>query len=1039
MLVILLNGNILATAQGQAKQIIIKGTIVNDEGEKLSGVTVKIKNTTKATVSDANGQYSISVSGTNDVLVFSDVEYGTIERNVASNQRLDVIMFRKTRDLSEVVVIGYGTTTKDDLTGSVGQVKMDDFEKAPVKSFDEALAGRVAGVQVTSSDGQPGATSNIVIRGGNSITQDNSPLYVVDGFPMEDFNLNAINPADIESINILKDASSTAIYGARGANGVILIATKQGQVGPSKIVYSGYGGIQTNTSMVKVLDPYEFVKLQLEIDPVQARDLYLTPLNKTLEDYRNEKGIDWQERLFRTAPMQSHNLSISGGSKDTKYTLSGSIFQQDGIIISSGYNRYQAKFSLNQTIKKNLTLGIRADYSNELTAGTPVGGGTNAYYSLLVNTWQYRPINGTGDLDDLLFLPEDFDVVSATINRFNPVLSAENELRDRKNRQIRANAFGEYTINSNWRVKIYGGYNSYLQRYDVFNNTQTRSGRDVGTGISQVNGSVNFSTIDNYVNENTISYKKAFNKNNRLDAVAGVTFQGRRVSTFGGRALNVPDENLGISGIDQGIANTINSLNSRSNLASFLGRVNYQLYSKYLFTATFRADGSSKFPTSNKWGFFPSGAFAWRMHQEKFLKDLKFISEAKLRASYGIIGNNRVGDYDYFNQLVRGGSSYYFGDEFINGAYVLALGNPQLKWESTSELDLGLDIGLFNQRIQLTADVYKKRTKDLLLNADLPSTSGYLSAFQNIGSVENKGVEFSVNTSNIKSKLEWNSSFNISFNRTKLIALTDNQERLLSTKVWNVATSVANTPVTIARLNNPVAMFYGYIWEGNYQYSDFDETTPGVYTLKSGIPTNGNTTVQPGDIKFRDINGDGKVNADDRTIIGNPNPKFIGGFSNNFSYKGFDLNVFLQFVYGNDIQNINRLIMEGGVGGATNIIGSNQFESFLDRWTPENPTNENIRAGSIPPSVYSSRTIEDGSFLRLKTVSLGYNINSKFLNKYKVSSCKLYMSAQNLLTWTKYTGSDPEVSVYNSALTPGLDYSAYPQAKVVTVGVNLTF
>jgi TonB-linked SusC/RagA family outer membrane protein len=438
-------------------------------------------------------------------------------------------------------------------------------------------------------------------------------------------------------------------------------------------------------------------------------------------------------------------------------------------------------------------------------------------------------------------------------------------------------------------------------------------------------------------------------------------------------------------------------------------------------------------------GYFPSASFAWNLAEENFMKRFEFLSESKFRVSFGVTGNNRVDDYASFPGLEQGGqASYTPGGNFVSGATPTSLGNPDLKWESTKDFNIGLDMGLLNQRVTLTADVYKKTTTNLLLETMLPTSTGYVSASQNIGSVSNKGLELTLNTINLRKKnFSWSSSFNISFNRTEVLGLTQNQNDLLTGVRWNSGNAYAQNTAFIAHIGEPVAMFYGYKWIGNYQYSDFDEPTPGTYVLKADVPNNGTprANVKPGDIKYSDLNNDKVVDAKDLGVIGNPNPKFIGGFSNNFTYKGFDLNVFFQFVYGNEIYNINRFVMEG----VSNVTGANQFATVKNRWTPENQTNEMFRIGGSGPAVYSDRIVEDGSFLRLKTINLGYRFDPGFVKRIKLSGIRAYVSAQNLITWTNYSGNDPEVSVFNSALTPGMDYSAYPRAKVVTFGLDLTF
>jgi TonB-linked SusC/RagA family outer membrane protein len=482
----------------------------------------------------------------------------------------------------------------------------------------------------------------------------------------------------------------------------------------------------------------------------------------------------------------------------------------------------------------------------------------------------------------------------------------------------------------------------------------------------------------------------------------------------------------------------IASTSSDWALSSFAFRGAYNFKSKYFLTGSYRADGSSRFAPGNRWGFFPSLSFAWRLSNEDFIKKLKIFSDAKLRIGYGSNGNNRVSDFAYLSTIgLPIGSSYTINNSIIRGSVPTAIGNPELKWETTTETNIALDLSILKNRISLTTEVYSKRTNDLLLRANLPLSSGYSTAFKNIGSVQNKGLEFTLNTNNFTSKtFTWSTSFNIAFNRNKVVALNEAQESITTPIRWE--NNYQNTPAYIAKLGQPLGLMYGYIWEGVYQYSDFYQNTSGAYVLRDNVTTNGNvrSSIRPGDIKYRDINGDGVMNANDYTIIGNGLPKHTGGFSNNFTYKGFDLNIFFQWAYGHNIQNANRLIFDGN---ALNSAYLNQYATYTDRWSPDNQTSRKHRAGGYFGGGYSTQTIEDGSYLRLKTAALGYNLPESMLRRIKIKTCRVYVSAQNLITWTNYSGMDPEVNTYNSALTPGFDYSAYPRAKTITFGLNLVF
>jgi TonB-linked SusC/RagA family outer membrane protein len=1018
--------------------IIVKGKILDDEGLPLPGVSVKIKNASAATTTDVNGNYSISVPNKNSVLTFSFIGFSGKEETVGDRTIINLTLAPVQSRLNEVVVVGYGTQKRGDVTGSIGQVNMKDLEKAPVKSFDEALAGRVAGVQVSSADGQPGSSFNVVIRGQNSLTQDNSPLYVIDGFPIESSNNNNINPADIESIEVLKDASATAIYGSRGANGVIIVTTKSGKKGDAVIAYNGNYGFNQNTNTLKVLSPYEFVKFQQELNPLSTKYQYLDSVGRTLDDYKNIPAIDWQAGLFRIAPFQQHNISISGGSDQTKYFVSGSLNDEKGTIINSGFKRYQGRVNLTQTVNDKLRFYINGNYSNYVADGTiPTEGTNSATNNLLYSAYGFRPISGKGiDLTNL-FLDPDID--GSNDYRSNPIVEAQNQLRRNTTDDFSLNTYGEYKLTKYLRLRVSGGVSGRLRRSDTFNNSKTYYGsKFTSGGVNGVNGSIIYNDDNRWLNENTLNYRRIFNKDHDLSVLGGITFQSNKSRRFGAQAIQLPNEALGLDGLDEGTPQTVTSFSSSNTLASFLSRVNYSYKSKYLATVSFRADGSSKFAKENRYSYFPSGSFAWRMSSENFMKKLTFVNEAKLRIGYGVTGNNRVGDFSYLAVLGQpAGSPYPFNNGVVLGAIPLSVGNSKLKWESTAQSNIGYDLGLFNDRISFTFDAYRKRTYDLLLNADLPYTTGYDDVFKNIGKVQNQGLEFALTTQNVKTKaFNWSSSFNISFNNSKLLELNDSQESLSSTIAWD--TGFRNTPLYLAKKGAPISQFYGYVFDGIYQFEDFDKQPNGSYVLKGNVVNNGNTSnsIQPGDVKYKDINGDGTVNNSDQTIIGRGTPIYTGGFINNFGYKNFDLSVFMQFSVGNDIYNANRYVFEGNGTGRGNL---NQFAVAAERWTPTNPSNTINRVRGQGPQVYSSRYVEDGSYIRLKTVSLGYNFMPQLLRKVKLKTLRLSASAQNLVTLTNYKGVDPEVSVRNSALTPGFDYSSYPRAKIVVFGLSTSF
>ncbi len=1032
-----------AYAQNSGPDRTITGKITDMEGEPLPGVTILLKGGKAQSMTNEAGVYSIRIPQTpSPVLVFSFVGFHSKEARLAPgatvyNTKLEPAI----KGLNDVVVIGYGTVKRKDVTGSVGEVKMADMEKAPVASFEQALAGRVAGVQVSSTDGQPGAGLQIVIRGNNSVTQENSPLYVIDGFPMESPDNNVINPADIASIEVLKDASATAIYGARGANGVIMITTKQGKLGAPVVNYQTWMGVMQNIRQQEMMEPYEFVKYQLEMNPGMYTPIYLKD-GKTLESYRHVKGVNWQDLVFRNAFVHNHNLSLRGGTDKTKYSLSGSILSQDGIIINSGFRRYQGRASIDQTISNKVKAGINVNYTGTKTFGTfansttsgPASGPTS---SLMYSVWGFRPVTGDSANDaSLIDEPFDPNVDPLAEWRINPIISTKNEYNPTFNNTLIANAYAEFKPLKYFTLRITGGLTKINIRRELFNNSNTRLGNPKSSALG-VNGSVDNQEINNLLNENTLSYVRTFNKKHNLNVVGGVTLQKISSNRFGFSSTQVPNEALGMSGLDEGTVTAAPNERSSSALMSFLGRVNYSYNSKYLLTASFRADGSSKFANGNKWASFPSGALAWRIIEEPFMKQFNWLSDAKLRAGYGLTGNNRVLDFAYLSSLQTFVySGYSYGNNLEAGLIPGNLGNRKLKWETTAQTDIGLDLGFLKNRITLTTDYYKKNTRDLLLLATLPGSTGYLSGFRNVGRVSNEGLEFTLNTVNVQGKkFTWSSNFNIAFNRNKVLQLNDGEPSMATRITWG---NFNNAFPYIAIPGQPIAQFYGFLFDGVYQYSDFNKLPNGSYVLRDDVPNNTmpRANITPGHIKYKDINNDGQVDNNDLTIIGNPNPKHTGGFSNNFTYGGFDLNVFFQWSYGNDLLNANRIEFEGG-----DVVRHylNMFKSFEKRWTPENQTNELYRVGGQGPQVYSSRTIEDGSYLRLKTVALGYTLPASILRRAHIKSLRVYAAAQNLYTWTNYTGLDPEVSVRHSALTPGFDWSAYPKARTLTLGLDLTF
>lgn len=1050
-----INGRLIALTKNsetapvvQQQPRTVSGKVTDSSGEPLPGVAVMIKNSAMGVVTNIHGNYTLTNVPGNAILVLSFVGMKKQEIPVRNNVTINVMMEEETIGIEEVVAIGYGDIPRSALGGtSVSTVNVTDMKKATVKSFEESLAGRVAGVQITSSEGGPLAGNTIIVRGPSSITQDNSPLWVVDGFPLESSSANTIDPSTIKSITVLKDAASTAIYGSRGSNGVIVVTTTQGKTGVPVVKFDGYYGFQETLKPMDMMDPYEYVKLQTELigyaakklytpsDPILEEDDY-DPNGPALEDYRGAPYNNWQKLLYRTAPVQNYSLSVSGGTNTNNYMISGSMTDQEGTIIKTGFKRYQGRFVFNQDINKKARLNLNVNYANTSTEGNSPSmfpTAASPSYSLLYVVWGYRPATSpNSSLEDQLNSGIDPD--GRLDYAYNPYISTRNTDISSDSHNLAANAYIDYKITNDLTFRVSSGVNYNHRLGKSYYGKNTALGMD--GSLKGPNGNIANSASTSLLNENTLSYKKVIKKDHYLNLLAGFSVQRQRRNSSSAEASQVPNDELGVSGLNEGIPYAVGSSSSNNFLCSYFGRANYNYRSKYFVTGVIRADGSSKFAPENRWGYFPSGAIAWDIAKENLMKSVTtLVSKLKLRGSYGVSGNNRIGDFEYLSAIsFSKGYNYPFGNVYEQGAVLSSLANKDLKWETTATTDIGLDVSLFKDRIELVVDFYDKVTSDLLLEATTPGHIGYTSAMQNVGKVKNKGWEFTLNTLNMKTKkFRWNSNFNISFNRNKVLELSSGQKGMISSVYFKT------DPVYpyLAQVGKPISQIIGYKWLGNYQYEDFNLLPNGTYVLKGNVSDNGTTrtAIQPGDIKYKDINGDGTVNDADRIVVGDPNPVFTGGFSNNFAYRGFDLNVVFTFSYGNDVLNANRIYFEGAPNKYLN-----QFATYTNRWTPENPTNKYPRAGGTKAIAVSSRVVEDGSFLRLKTVSLGYRLPSALLQKVSVKQARVYCSAQNLVVWTNYQGSDPEVSTRSSgALVQGFDFVSYPRAFSLTFGFNLTF
>lgn len=1033
---------LLFSISAYSQKATITGTIVDSKGEAMPGVNIVIQGTTKGVMSDIMGRFSIEAEP-KDVLVFSFVGFETAIIQAGNQKSINVTLNETDVSIAmvEVVAVGYGDVRRKDLTGSIAKANMTDILKTPItNNVTQALGGRIAGVQVSSNDGGLGNNFSITIRGAGSLTQNTEPLYVIDGFPMESNSMGALNPNDIASMDVLKDASATAIYGSRGSNGVVIITTKSGQARKPHIEYNGSFSVSEIIREQKLLSGYEFVLLQQELmDETDFATNYLVD-GHIIDDYKTMPDYDWQGAIYRKAITNNQYVSLSGKQADLQYSLSGSYLDQEGIIIDSKLNKYQGRISLEQGLAKNkLKLKIISNVSRTVRNGAdPTGGTVSVSNALMYSVWGYRPVSPTGvDLMEQLY---DNAVEMTEDYRFNPVLSAKNEYRRVFSDNFNINGMAEYEIIKNLKLKVTGGYQLVNYRNEQFNNSKTKTGfyHPKNTQYRGINGYLGESTADRYLNENTITYQ--YNNNGHsFNVLGGMTMQKELVYMHDMESSFITNELFGMAGLGKtSSVPTISASKSENTLLSYLGRINYNYKSKYYLTASFRADGSSKFAKINRWGYFPSTSAAWAFSREDFLKDSRILSNGKIRVSYGQTGNNRVSDYAFRGKLFTDDNSFYPYDSEKSVFYIpSSVQNENLKWETTEQFDAGIDLGFFNDRISMVFDYYIKTTKDLLLEADLAASSGYASTIMNIGELENKGLEITLETEIIKNtSFTWTSSFNASFNRNKITKLNDNQAAMTNAIYWD--NKFRTMPAYISPVGSSAGMIYGFLYEGTYKNEDFIITDDGSGNL-SYVPKEGvisySSLSRPGDPRYTDINNDGVINDKDRTIIGNGHPKMIGGLSNNFTYKGFDLNIFLQWSVGNDILNANRMVFENPSGKRH----LNMFADYTNRWTEENPSSDIPRAAATGSDQYCSLYVEDGSFLRLKTITLGYNIPESLSRRLHTTSARVYVSADNVITFTSYSGNDPEVSTRHSVLTPGFDWSPYPRSRSYTFGLNITF
>jgi TonB-linked SusC/RagA family outer membrane protein len=1052
----------------------IRGTVNDEKGAAITGVSVLVKGTNNGTQTDAAGNFKLSVNGTSGkvVLTFTYLGYKKQDVTTDGSSNLTIQLEKEENSLDDVVVIGYGKAKKRDLTGSVGIVTGKELMKTPVANAAEALTGRIAGLQITTTEGSPDAEVKVRLRGGTSISQDNSPLYIVDGFPVS--NINNIAMSSIETFTFLKDAASTAIYGSRASNGVFLITTKEGKAGKITVSANAYNGFRKISKELEVLNPYEYVRYQYEIDQGTSFQNYYGSFSD-LDIYKSVKGRDWQNEVFgRSAKQQYYNVGMSGGAKNARFNLGLTRNKEESVMIGSGYERNNLDFKLNGEISPKLTfdLNTRLGWMKIDGAGVNTGSGAT---TRLRNSIKYAPTRGVsefdqGTVDDDAITAEDQSLL------YDPVASANDEYK----KQSRLNS----TFNGGLTWKIFpflsfrseGGFEFRNERTDnVWGPHTSQAQQYAGQPIA------NIYTLggSSYRISNYFTFDKAgiFPKHD-LNVVVGqeILSSGYKTVTNESRFFptNMKYEDV-LANMNFGTPiPTVTYIAADTRMRSYFGRINYTIDNKYILTATMRGDGSSMFAEGHQWGYFPSAAVAWKISEEDFLRNVSWLSQLKMRLSYGETGNNRITPGMWAMNYSTGNENkpYYLGEaearNFIPGN---TLYNPELTWETSIVRNAGVDFSVLNNRLSGAVDLYLTTTQKLLLLQPVPPNSGYSGQQKNVGQTTNRGVEFTLNGSIVNTKdFSLSASFNIGFNKNRVDEFPNGDANYkLYTSGWNGTAQPLED--YMIRKGEPTGQMYGYVTDGMYTFDDFTfNTTSKKWELAGGVPDNSAVISPsyfgPGILKFKDIAGgtdgkpDGKIDGNDRTVIGNANPKHQGGFNLNARYKGFDFMAFFNWTYGNDIYNANKI-------DYTTFLLSRKYQNILadmdlaHRFTiidPETGLNVATGANANPQrlmdlnqnaSIWSplmtvtplhSWAIEDGSFLRLNTITLGYTIPKSILNRAHIGSVRVYVTAYNLHTWTNYSGFDPEVDARRSPpVTPGVDYSAYPKSRSFVGGINVTF
>lgn len=998
------NGHIIINKQDRVASTTknVSGIVKDERGEPVIGANVVVKGTTNGTVTDMNGRYSLSVPE-GSTLQISYIGYNTQEVKVGSGNVVNVSLREDSEALDEVVVIGYGTVKKSDLTGAVGSVQMKDVSQVGITSADRALQGQIAGVQVNARTGQPGESMMIRVRGSNSLAGGNEPLYVIDGMPVEKMNSD-INPEDILSMEVLKDASSTAIYGSRGANGVVMITTKRGRTGDTVLEYNGYVGISSLRKKLDLLGKDDYIAMVNEVSQNDGNGIAITP-----EQAASLPNNDWQDLAYQTALTHSHQVSVSGGTDKTKLYSSLNYMNQEGIIKGSNYNRFALRINGDQKLARNLSLNasIAYSYGTQNTANSNADGwGAIAYTAMVMS-----PIQEIKDADG------KYTNFSGTPwGGTNPVGMAELYKDKTVNSRLLANLSLIYDIIDGLTFRVNAGAEVNAASKDRYIPIGLSAGGKLDGDASKEKA--NYYTI---INENILTYDKKFNKNHALNLMGGVTFQTYQWNQLKGSGTGFlrdvyETNNLGVASTPGIPASGF----SDYRMVSFLGRANYNLMERYLLTVTARYDGSSKFSKNHKFAFFPSAALAWRVSEEDFMKDIDWMSNLKLRGSVGQTGNQSIDPYQTFAQL--GTSSPIFGGGKDIGFGLSSMANDDLKWETTTQTDIGVDMGFFGNRLSVSFDYYWKQTRDLLYKATLPPSSGYSSMLRNLGRIDNKGFEISINTINMKGKVNWTTNLNITSNKS---VVKDLGSDVYGNKIQRIDAPIGGGNWFPLFVGKAPFQLYGYEIEGIYQTDE-------------EARQNGEATKKAGDYRYKDTDGKAGITTGDKTIIANTQPKFTFGLTNVINWNNFEFSFLMIGSVGGDIVNeFNKSITN--IGGTWNV----RKDVWQNHWTPENPNAKYARASAATKDYLafgdpSSVWVENGSYLRFKDIKLAYALPSQWFAGSRKPNISVYLSGQNLITITSYSHYDPEASWTSSAVN-GWDRGVYPSAKSFTLGLQVKF